>query len=54
MIGFNDLVNGYTGREDTPTYYPKEVRAFKRMRTYGFKDVPESEMDNEFTGSPAK
>ena len=54
VIGFNDLVNGYTGREDTPTYYPKEVRAFKRMRTYGFKDVPESEMDNEFTGSPAK
>ncbi len=54
VIGFNDLVNGYTGREDTPTYYPKEVRAFKRMHTYGFKDVSETEMENEFTGSPAK
>ena len=54
VIGFNDLVNGYTGREDTPTYYPKEVRAFKRMRTYGFKDQSETEMDNEFTGSLSK
>lgn len=54
IIGFNDLTDGYAGREDSPTYYPREVRAFDRMRTYGFKDVPESELDSEFTTSPAK
>lgn len=54
IIGFNNLVDGYAGREDTPTYYPREIRAFDRMRTFGFKDVPESELDSEFTGSPAK
>ncbi len=54
IIGFNGLVNGYSGREDSPTYYPREIRAFDRMKTYGFKDVPESELDSEFTTSPAK
>lgn len=54
IIGFNGLVNGYSGREDSPSYYPREIRAFGRMKTYGFKDVPESELDSEFTGSPSK
>lgn len=54
VIGFNDLVNGYTGRQDTPTFYPKEISAFDRMKTFGFKDKSETEMENEFTGSPAK
>lgn len=54
IIGFNGLVNGYSGREDSPTYYPREIRAFDRMKTYGFKDVPESELDSEFTTSPGK
>ncbi len=54
IIGFNGLVNGYSGREDTPTYYPREIRAFNRMKTYGFKDVSESELDSEFTGSPSQ
>lgn len=54
IVGFNGLVNGYSGREDSPTYYPREIRAFDRMKTYGFKDVPESELDSEFTTSPAK
>lgn len=54
IIGFNDLTNGYSGREDSPTYYPREIRAFGRMKKLGFKDVPESELDSEFTTSPAK
>lgn len=54
IIGFNDLTNGYAGREDSPTYYPREIRAFGRMKKLGFKDVPESELDSEFTTSPAK
>ena len=49
IIGFNGLVNGFTGMEDTPSYYPNQVVAFNRMREYGFKDIPESESDAEYT-----
>jgi urease subunit beta 2 len=51
VIGFNDLVNGYTGLEDTPTYYPKQREAYRRMAEYGFKDIPAEEADAEFTQS---
>lgn len=37
VIGFNRLVNGYTGTEDAPSYYPAHTRAFRRMRKAGFK-----------------
>ena len=37
VIGFNRLVNGYTGTEDSPSYYPAHTRAFHRMRKAGFK-----------------
>ena len=49
VIGFNDLVNGYTGREDFPTYYPKHIEAMRRMKEYGFKDISEAEAEAEFT-----
>lgn len=49
VIGFDDLVNGYTGGEDTPTYYPKRIRAISRMKKYGYKSVSEDEADAEFT-----
>lgn len=49
IIGFNGLVNGYAGLEDTPTYYPREVRALKRMEEYGFKNVSADEADAEYT-----
>lgn len=49
IIGFNDLVNGYAGLEDTPSYYPRETAAFRRMEEYGFKNVPEDEADSEYT-----
>ncbi len=49
VIGFNDLVNGFAGLEDTPTYYPAETRAFRKMEEYGFKNIPEDEADAEFT-----
>lgn len=52
IIGFNGLVNGYTGLEDTPSYYPNETRAFKRMQEYGFKNISEEEADAEFTTKP--
>ncbi|MCH5218842.1 MAG: urease subunit beta [Muribaculaceae bacterium] len=49
VIGFDDLTNGYTGGEDTPTYYPKKIRAISRMKKYGYKSVSEDEADAEFT-----
>lgn len=49
VIGFDDLVNGYVGLEDTPTYYPKNIEAIRRMKEYGYKSVSESEADGEYT-----
>lgn len=54
VIGFNDLVNGYTGLEDTPTYYPKQREAYRRMKEYGFKDISEEEAEAEFTQAETK
>ncbi|MDE5879759.1 MAG: urease subunit beta, partial [Desulfovibrio sp.] len=47
VIGFNDLTDGYTGLEDTPTYYPVRIRALKKMALMGFKSVSESEAEAE-------
>lgn len=51
VIGFDDLVNGYTGHEDTPSYYPKYREALRRMEEYGYKSVSEEEADSEYTES---
>lgn len=53
VIGFNDLTQGYAGREDSPSYYPKEIRAFKLMNEFGFKNVSEAEAEAEFDSTPA-
>lgn len=49
VIGFGDLVNGYTGHEDAPTYYPKKREALRRIAEYGYKSVSEDEADAEYT-----
>lgn len=49
VIGFNDLVNGYTGLQDTPSFYPKNTEAVRRMKEYGFKYAPESEEEADYT-----
>ena len=36
-IGFNNLVDGYTGIEDAPTYYPAYLRALRRVHKSGYK-----------------
>lgn len=54
VIGFDDLVNGYTGLEDSPVYYPKRVEAFRRMKEYGYKCVSEEEADGEYTENEIK
>lgn len=54
IIGFNALVQGYAGLEDTPTFYPKQIEAMRKVKEYGFKNVPESELDSEYTSSQSK
>ena len=49
VIGFNDLVNGYTGLEDKPTFYPKHIEALRRVKEYGFKSVSEDEAEAGYT-----
>lgn len=48
VIGFDDLVNGYTGLEDTPTFYPKRTEAARRIAEYGYKNVSEDEAESEY------
>lgn len=54
VIGFDDLVNGYTGLEDTPTYYPKRIEAIRRLGEYGYKTVSEEEAEAEYTETEIK
>lgn len=54
VIGFNDLVNGYAGYEDSPTFYPKKINAIRRMEEYGFKSEPEDQADAEYTENQVK
>ncbi|MDE6768350.1 MAG: urease subunit beta, partial [Muribaculaceae bacterium] len=54
VIGFNDLVNGYAGLEDTPTFYPKHIAAVRRMQEYGFKSQPEDASEAEYTENEIK
>ncbi|MBO5687304.1 MAG: urease subunit beta [Alistipes sp.] len=37
VIGFNNLVDGYTGVEDAPIYYPVYRRALRRVHKQEFK-----------------
>lgn len=36
VIGFNDLVMGFAGEEDSPSYYPARQKAMRNMRHAGF------------------
>lgn len=40
IIGFNNLVMGYAGEEDFPTYYPIRTKSIARMEKRGFKSSP--------------
>lgn len=54
VIGFNGLTMGYTGLEDTPTYYPVKEKAIRKAEKYGFKSVSEDEAESEYTSSTTK
>ncbi len=47
IIGFNSLVDGYTGCEDTPTYYPTRNRSIHKMKRRGFKCSDEQTVEAE-------
>jgi urease subunit beta len=47
IIGFNALVNGYTGCEDAPTYFPTRNRAIRKMKKRGFKCSSEQTVEAE-------
>ena len=54
VMGFNDLTNGYTGLEDSPTYYPTRLRAMERLKLYKFKTTTEAEAEAEYTDAEVK
>lgn len=47
IIGFNGLVQGYAGLEDSPVYYPKRIESIRRMHEYGFRSEDESDVESE-------
>lgn len=49
IIGFDDLVNGFAGYEDSPAYYPKRIEAMRKMREYGYKSVEEDMAEAEYS-----
>lgn len=53
VIGFDDLTNGYTGLEDSPTYYPKKIESLRRIKEYGYKTISEEDAEAEYTEKQA-
>lgn len=48
VMGFNGLVQGYTGTEDEPTYYPKRILATENAKNLGFKVRDEKSAEADF------
>ncbi len=45
VIGFNNLVMGYTGDEDAPTYFPARMHALRKVRRAGFRIISEQDAE---------
>lgn len=45
VIGFNNLVDSYTGEEDAPSFFPASLRSARRLDEYGFKTITEAEAE---------
>jgi urease, beta subunit len=54
VMGFNGLVMGYTGGEDSPTYFPNRIKSIARMNKLGFKNTPEKNMEMEYANTADK
>lgn len=48
VIGFNGLVQGFTGDEDAPTYFPQRVLALEKAKNLGFKSIDEESAEADF------
>ena len=48
VMGFNGLVQGFTGDEDAPTYFPKLIQAMENARNLGFKMIDEKDAEAEY------
>ncbi len=48
IIGFNGLVMGYTGDEDAPTYFPARMKAVRKVRQAGFKEIAETKAEADY------
>ena len=48
VIGFNGLVMGYTGDEDAPTYFPAHMKAVRKVRQAGFKEIGEKKAEADY------
>ncbi len=42
VMGFNGLVQGFTGDEDAPTYFPQRLLAIEKAKNLGFKMMDEA------------
>lgn len=38
VMGFNGIVNGFTGDEDAPSFFPQRLLAMERVKFFGFKN----------------
>lgn len=54
VIGFNGLVQGYTGGEDSPTYYPGKIDALENIKKYGFKTISEADAETTLKANTKK
>ena len=52
VIGFNNLVMGYSGDEDAPSYFPARLKAQRAVREAGFKICSEAEMASSSPRKP--
>lgn len=42
VVGFNGLVQGFTGGEDAPTFFPQRTLAIEKAKNLGFKMMDEA------------
>lgn len=49
VVGFNGLVEGFTGQEDFPTYYPKFDKAMRKVEKLGFGNTTEEKSEEELS-----
>lgn len=48
VMGFNGLVQGFTGDEDAPTFFPQRILAIEKAKNLGFKMTDEASAEADF------